>query len=127
MNVQTQPDVTEFEYRLFAAILSAHQNRERIVGCARVGSYFDPPQAVGRISAGLRFLDKRRAGDWESLRARPCRRRRAVLFPNPFCTPGSNTESKPNCQVAHSRIPRSMIDVDENLRGHSPSGAAARY
>jgi hypothetical protein len=32
-----------------------------------------------------------------------------------------------NCHVAHSRIPRSMIDVDENLCGRSPSGGAWRY
>src|SRR3981081_4536043 len=89
MNVQTQPDLSEFEFALFAAILSAHQNRERIVGCARAGGRLEYPQAVARVSAGLRVLDRRCAEDWESLRARPCQMRRAVLFPNPFCTPGS--------------------------------------
>jgi hypothetical protein len=49
MNVQTQPDLTEFEFALFAAILSAHQNRERIVGCARAGGRVDCPQAVGEF------------------------------------------------------------------------------
>jgi hypothetical protein len=123
MNVQTHPDLTEFEFALFAAILSAHQNRERIVGCARAGGRVECPQAVGRVLAGLLVPDRRCAEDWERLRARPCQMRRAVLFPNPFCTPGSNMESKPNCHIAHSRIPRSMIDVDENLFGHSPSDA----
>jgi len=62
------------------------------------------------------------AEDWESLRARPCQMRRAVLFPNPFFAPQLNTESEPNCHLAPSRIPRSMIAVDENLCVYSPSG-----
>jgi hypothetical protein len=60
MNVQTQPDLTEFEFALFAAILSAHQNRERIVGCARAGGRVACPQAVGRVSAGLLVPDRMR-------------------------------------------------------------------
>ena len=62
------------------------------------------------------------AEDWESLRARPCQMRRAVFFPNPFFAPQLNTESEPNCHLAPSRIPRSMIAVDENLCVYSPSG-----
>ena len=89
MNVQPQPDLTEFEFALFAAILSAHQNRERIVGCVRAGGRVECLQAVGRVSAGLLVSDRRCAEDWGSLRARPCQMRRAVLFLNPFCTPGS--------------------------------------
>jgi len=127
MNVQTQPDLTEFGYALLAAIFSAHQNRERIVGCARAGGRVECPQAVGRVSAGLPVWDRRCTEDWESLRARPCQMRRAVLFPNPFCTPQLNRESKLNCYVTPSRIPRSMIGVDENLCGRSPSGAEWRY
>jgi hypothetical protein len=48
--------------------------------------------------------------------------RRAVFFPNPFFAPQLNTESEPNCHLAPSRIPRSMIAVDENLCVYSPSG-----
>jgi hypothetical protein len=120
MNVQTQPDLTEFEFALFAAILSAHQNRERIVACARAGGRVECPQAVGRVSAGLLVPDRRCAEDWESPRARACQR--AVFFPNPFFAPQLNTESEPNCHLAPSRIPRSMIAVDENLCVYSPSG-----
>jgi len=46
--------------------------------------------------------------------------RQSVVFPNPFCTPQLSTASKSNCHVALSRIPRSMIGVDENLCLHSP-------
>ena len=102
------------------AVLSAHQSRERIVGCGRAGGRTERPRAVARVSAGHRALDRRCAEDWESLHALPCQMRQAVLFPNPFCTPQLSTESKPNCHVALSRIPRSMIGVDENLCVHSP-------
>ncbi len=37
--------------------------------------------------------------------------------------PQLNMESKPDCHVAPSRIPRSMIGVDENLCAHSLLGA----
>ncbi len=87
MNVQTRPDLTEFEFALFAAILSAHQSMERIVECERGGGRAERPRAVGRVSAGLRARDRRCAEDWESLHARSCQMRRAVLFPNSFRTP----------------------------------------
>ena len=99
MNVQTQPDLTEFEFALFAAIPSVHQNRERIVECERAGGRAERPWAVGRVSAGVPAPDTRFVEDWESLRVRPYQMRRAVLFPNPFCTPGLNMESKPNCHL----------------------------
>ncbi len=113
-------DFRVIEFALFAAVLSAHQSRERIVGCGRAGGRTERPRAVARVPAGHRVLDRRCAEDWESLHALPCQMRQAVLFPNPFCTPQSSTESKPNCHVALSRIPRSMIGVDENLCVHSP-------
>ena len=93
---------------------------ERIVGCGQAGGRTECPRAVARVSAGHRALDRRCAEDWESLHAPPCQMRQAVLFPDPFCTPQLSTESKPNCHVALSRIPRSMIGVDENLCVHSP-------
>ena len=43
MDVQTHSDLTEFEFALFAAILSAHQNRERIVACALAGGRVEFP------------------------------------------------------------------------------------
>src|SRR5580658_732347 len=88
-NVQNPTKFTDSEFALFAAILSTPQNRERIVGCARASERVECcPHAVGRVSARLRVPDRRSAADWGSLRARPCQMRRAVLFPNPLCTPG---------------------------------------
>ncbi len=113
-------DFRVIEFGLFAAVLSAHQSRERIVGCGRAGGRTERPRAVARVSAGPRALDRRCAEDWESLHALPCQMRQTVLFPNPFCTPQLSTESKPNCHVALSRISRSMIGVDENPCVHSP-------
>ena len=113
-------DFRVIEFALFGAILSAHQSRERIVGCGRAGRRPECPRAVARVLAGSRALDRRCAEGWESPHALPCQMRPAVLFPNPFYTPQLNTESKPNCHVALSRIPRSMIAVDENLCVHSP-------
>ena len=113
-------DCRVIEFALFAASLSVHQSRERIVGCGRAGGRTGRPRAIARVSAGHRALDRRCAEDWESLHAPPCQMRQAVLFPNPFCTSHLSTESKPNCHVALSRIPRSMIGVDENLCVHSP-------
>jgi len=113
-------DFRVIEFALFAASLSAHQSRERIVGCGRAGRRTERPRAVARVSAGHRALDSRCAEDWESLHALPGQMRQTVFFPNPFCTPQLSTGSKPNCHVALSRIPRSMIGVDENLCVHSP-------
>ena len=113
-------DFRVIEFALFAASLSGHQSRERIVGCGRVGGRTERPLAVARVSAGHRALDSRCAEDWESPHALPSQMRQAVLFPNPFCTPQLSTECKPNCHVALSRVLRSMIGVDENLCVHSP-------
>lgn len=103
--------------------LSAHQSREHIAGCGRASARVDCPRAVARVSAGFRARDTRRAEDWESLHARPCQTRRAALFRSPCCMPQLNMESTPDCHVAPSRIPRSMIGVDENLCAHSLLGA----
>ena len=110
----------DIAFALCSEGLSAHQNTERIVGCGQAAGRTECPRAVARVSAGHRALDRRCAEDWESLHAPPCQMRQAVLFPDPFCTPQLSTESKPNCHVALSRIPRSMIGVDENLCVHSP-------
>ncbi len=50
----------------------------------------------------------------------PVKRVEQLFFEVHAAMPQLNMESKPDCHVAVSRIPRSMIGVDENLCVHSP-------
>ena len=53
----------------------------------------------------------------------PVKRVEHLLFEVHAACPRLNMESKPDCRVAPSRIPRSIIGVDENLCAHSLVGA----
>lgn len=64
--VRAGQDFRVIEFALFAAILSGHQSRERIVGCGQAGRRTECPRAVARVSAGPRALDRRCAEGWES-------------------------------------------------------------
>jgi hypothetical protein len=67
--LRCEADSTEMEVVFFAAIPSAHQNRERIVERELVDRRAERPQPVARVSSGPRGRDRRQVEDWESLHA----------------------------------------------------------
>ena len=59
MNVQTNQTLSSLDTPFLPQFFQLNQNREGIVGRGRV----ECPQAVARVSAGLRVLDRRCAED----------------------------------------------------------------